>query len=353
MKSKYETIAKQYRQKIIAAQPGWRIPSIRQIGQAEGVSQFTVQRAMSLLEEEGYITRHSGVGMYSAHPAGVSRGEKTRRRILILTPQGWSSDILSMIQRVLAERGFLCLLRRYDLQESPAKWIPRVRFDGIVFIGWFASEMLPVLRQKKTPFVAQGLQYIQQPSIDCTCGDERLAGAMAARHLIQLGHTKIAVLMHEPHNPDIEERVRGFTNEARLHNVSAEVLDCNMTWGDDARLRAKQVIEETLTRGPLPFTGLFCVGDTGAASALQVFYEHGIRVPEQVSVIGVGDLPESAYLCPALTTLAFDPRHRAEAVVDILERRFAGDDAVRIMKMFDPILIERNSSKPPSDEAMQ
>jgi len=347
MKSKYEQIAKQYRRKIQTSQPGRRIPSIRQIGQAAGVSQFTVQRAMNLLEEEGYITRHSGVGMYSAHPEETPRGEKTRRRILILTPQEWSSDILTMIQRVLSERGFLSVLRRYDLQDSPARWIPRVQFDGIVFIGWFSSEMTSVLRKKRTPFVAQGLPYSNHPNIDCTCGDERLAGTMAARHLIQLGHTKIAVLVHEPHNPDIIERVRGFTNEARLQNVSAEILDCRMAWGEDARIRAKQMIEERLAAGALSFTGLFSVGDTGAASVLQAFYEHGIKVPDQVSVIGVDDLPESAYLCPALTTLAFDPRDRAEAVVDILERRFNGDDAVRITKMFDPVLIERKSTAPP------
>jgi DNA-binding LacI/PurR family transcriptional regulator len=341
------------REIVLKSKPGQKLGSIREIGKEKGVSHFTVQRAMGLLEEEGYVNRRRAIGMYSARPDGTPREERAKRRILILAPQDWYTDILSMINQVLIERGFLTLLRRYDLQDSAARWIPRVRFDGAVFFGWCSPEMVPALRKRKVPFVAQGLQYYFHPDIDSTCGDERLAGILAAKHLIRLGHKKIAVLVHEPHNPDIIERTRGFTNEARLQNVEAEVLDCKMVWGDDARLRAKKVIEERLTHVAPSFTGLFTVGDTGAASVLQACYEHGIRVPEQLSVIGLGDLPESAYLCPALTTLAFDPRDRAEAIADILERRFQGDDSQRIQKMFDPVLIERKSTAPPPKEASQ
>jgi DNA-binding LacI/PurR family transcriptional regulator len=77
-----------------------------------------------------------------------------------------------------------------------------------------------------------------------------------------------------------------------------------------------------------------------------VCYESGIAVPRQLSVIGCGDRAESAYLCPTLTTLAFDPRDRAHGLVDILEKRFEGDRSVRLQRLFEPKLIRRNSTSP-------
>jgi DNA-binding LacI/PurR family transcriptional regulator len=348
IKAKYEILADHLRETILTLEPGQRLPTLREIGKTKSVSQFTVARALNLLEEEGFVMRRSALGIYSSRPQqpGSRIPEQGKRRILLLVPDNWSMDLPVMIRTVLAERGFLSQLQRYDMQASPERWLPRLRFEGVAFIGSCTPEVLQILQKKNMPFVTQGLQYFHL-EVDNTCGDERLVGALAAKHLIELGHTRVAVLVNEPHGPDCVERLRGFINQSRMMGVEAGILDCNMQWGQDGRQETKRILEEELAKGPFSYTGLFAVTDPGALSALQVFFQHKIRVPDDVSVIGSDNHPDSQFWCPPLTTLGFNLRDRANALVDILEARFAGDRSPRIQKMFEPVLIQRSSTAPP------
>jgi DNA-binding LacI/PurR family transcriptional regulator len=344
MKTKYEKLADRLKERILDLEPGMKLPPVREIEKESGVSRFTVTRAMDLLEEAGYLVRRSTVGVYSSRPEYRNVLESTTtRRILIMAPDIFAVPFVEALQEVLTERGYLSRLRHYDLREPPEKWLPRVRFEGMIFVGSCPPEVADILRKNKIPFVCQGMRYARE-EVDNTCGDERLAGALAAKHLIELGHKKIAVMYNEPHSPDGNERVRGFVNQARLMDVEARVIDCNAPMGSNDRETARQKMEEELVRGPLDFTGLFAITDYGAMAVLNVCYEHGIRVPGQLSVVGCDDIPDAPYLCPALTTLGYNHRDRAHGLIDILEQRFSGDESPAIQKMYEPKMIIRKSS---------
>ena len=348
MTIKYKKIVESLREEIHRLDPGQRLPSIRQLGKINGVSQFTVQRAMEVLEREGTLVRKSAVGVYRAGVEPSQRRlERSSSRILLLAPDEWDMNLPKLIRRELIDRGFLCHICRYNLQESPATWLPRLRCQGVVFIGHCPLEMLQYLQRKHTPLVAQGIQYTHL-GIDHTCGDERFAGELAAKHLLDLGHRKLAVLMNEPHaSADAMERTEGFLNYARLADVTPILLDAQTQYGQDCREQAGRRLEEELAAGPLSFTGLFVVSDPGAMGALQVLYKHHIRVPDQISVIGSDNIPESAYLSPSLTTLAFDLKERAGALVDVLEQRILDNPPGRIRRVFRPYLVQRDSTAAP------
>jgi LacI family transcriptional regulator len=355
MKSKYETVADNLKKRLLGLEPGTRLPSIRRLVKETGVSQFTVSRAMELLEEEGLVMRRSALGIYSSFQPGSAAKytQMGKRRILILNIDGGVSGLTGLLRTVLSERGFLAQVHGYDLADSPERWLPRIQFDGVVFFGSCPPELVAVVKKRNLPFVTQGLQNYHLEA-DNTCGDERLGGAIVAKHLIELGHRQIAVLMNEPdESPDNHERLKGFINQCHLSGVEPGILDCRMRWGDDGRKKSKELLEAELAKGAFPYTALFAISDPGAASALQVFYQHKIRVPEQVSVVGCDDRPEAAYLCPALTTLAFNLRDRVNAVADILEQRFAGDSATRIRKSFEPFLIIRDSTGAPAKKIVE
>ncbi len=344
MKTKYELLADDLKKRILELDPGMRLPSVRDIVRENGVSQFTVSRAMDLLEEEGYIRRRSTIGVYTSRPAYTKAGEDvTTKRILVLTPTIPPVEFVETLLSVITERGYLWRHRHYDLREPAEKWVPRVRCEGMIFVGSCPPEVLPALRRGDRPFVCQGLRYSHQ-EVDNTCGDERLAGAMAAKHLIELGHRRIAVLFNEPHTPDGEERARGFVNQAKLMGAEARVLDCHADLGCDSAETAQIRIEEELKKGDLDFTGLFVVTDRGAMGVLHACHVRGVRVPSQLSVIGCDNAFYTKYLCPSLTTLEYSYRARANGLVDILERRFAGDKSPAIQQMYEPVLIKRDST---------
>jgi DNA-binding LacI/PurR family transcriptional regulator len=350
MKTKYEELAENLKQRILTLEPGMKLPSVREIVRENGVSQFTVVRAMNLLEEAGYVKRRSTVGVYGARPEHqTALKDIATRRILILTADIFIVEFIDTVQQVLTQRGYLPRIRHYNLQEPAEKWLPRVRFEGLIFDGSCPPEVVELLRKNKIPFVCQGLRYAHQ-EVDNTCGDERLAGALAAIHLAELGHKKIAVLQNEPHVPDGFERVRGFLNQAKIMGVQAELLDCQTPHGTCSATAAKNFVGRMLQNNKLEFTGLFTISGKGGMGALNALYEHGIRVPDQISVVSCDHLPEAEFLCPALTTIGYSHQDRAKGLIDILEQRFAGDISPAIQKIYEPKLIKRNSTGPALNE---
>jgi GntR family transcriptional regulator of arabinose operon len=345
MQTKYEILADRLKKMIMTLEPGMKLPSVREIERKNEVSRFTITRAMNLLEEEGYLIRRSTVGAYSSRPEHKTNQLDIKiRRVLILATDYLDVPFVKTLQQTLTSRGYLSRLRTYDLREPAEKWLPRVRFEGMIFLGSCPAEVVSVLQKRNIPFVCQGVRYAHQ-DVDNTCGDERMAGSLAAKHLIELGHRKIAVLYHEPHNPDGDERVRGFTNYAQLMNVDARILDCNTPNGSNSRKAAWIHFEDEVKKG-LDFTGLFTISDAGAVAVLHVCYNHKIRVPEALSVVGCDDIPDALYLCPSLTTLKYDYQDRANGLTDILEQRFSGYTGPAIQKMYNPILIKRDSTGP-------
>ncbi len=350
MKTKYEELAENLKQKILTLEPGMKLPSVREIVRENGVSQFTVVRAMNLLEEEGYVKRRSTVGAYGSRPEhrnGLK--DTTTRRILILTAKVFTVDFIDILLNVLTQRGYLPRIHHYDLREPAEKWLPRVRFEGLIFAGSCPPEVVDALRKNKIPFVCQGLRYAHQ-EVDNTCGDERLAGTLAAIHLAQLGHKKIAVLQNEPNVPDGFERIRGFMNQAKILGLQAELLDCQTPFGTCSGTSAKKFLTQLLKNQKPDFTGIFTISGKGGMAALNVFYEHGIKVPDQMSVLTCDHLPEAEFLCPTLTTIGYSHLDRANGLIDILEQRFAGETSPAIQKMYEPTLIKRNSTGPAPDQ---
>ncbi|NLX06103.1 MAG: substrate-binding domain-containing protein [Phycisphaerae bacterium] len=343
MKAKYEALADDLKRKISALEPGTRLPPVRQMVQESGVSQFTVVRALEILEQEGYVIRRPTVGTYTSRPRRTQGLGSATRRILLLSLDICDMAFNEVLRRTLVERGYLPRIHYFDLRESPERWVPRVRADGILFLAACPSHAVPVLRKRGVPLVCQGVPYSRE-EVDCTYGDERGVGVMAARHLLELGHRRLAVLNHEPDTPDGRERIAGFLDEAERAAAQVRVLDCHAELHCDSRETGKRRIMETLEEGALDFTGLFAINDAGAVGALQAFYLRDIRVPDRVSVIGCDNRDGAAYLCPALTTFEFSHADRANGLVDILEERLQGNDAPVVQKAFEAKLIVRDST---------
>lgn len=116
---------------------------------------------------------------------------------------------------------------------------------------------------------------------------------------------------------------------------------------DDLTLRGGHDAAERLIRSGAPFDGLFCVTDTAALGALRALREAGIRVPEQVKVIGFDNLVEGEYSTPSLSTIDPDNAEMARMAVKMLVQRIA-DPANRKPTEFISSfrVIERESTGP-------
>ncbi|MET0742262.1 MAG: LacI family DNA-binding transcriptional regulator [Microvirga sp.] len=144
----------------------------------------------------------------------------------------------------------------------------------------------------------------------------RSAARMACRFLIELGHERIGFMMR-PGRPTIRRRLEGWQDSLAEAGLAARPEDV-ISVGDWTPECAELAMVERIGRGGLGFTALLCAADSLAMGALSALKAHGIPCPDDVSVMGIDNLPVSELLTPRLTTMHIPARDLGETAVEML-----------------------------------
>jgi LacI family transcriptional regulator len=154
----------------------------------------------------------------------------------------------------------------------------------------------------------------------CLCIDDHQAAYEATRYLIELGHQRIAHIAGLSLHQDSIDRRNGY--ERALREAGIPIDQQLMVTGDYTEQSGLLAIEALLSRATL-FSAIFAANDQMAYGARLALYRHGIRVPDDVSLIGFDDQPASAYTTPPLTTVRQPTlalgQAAAQAVLRLLE----------------------------------
>jgi LacI family transcriptional regulator len=175
--------------------------------------------------------------------------------------------------------------------------------------------------------------------------DDEAGAALATRHLLSLGHRRIAHLAG-PRNADTSlRRLRGYEAAMReAHTASHERLIVEASHDEAGGYAATSRVLSTTPRATAIFAGniLAAIGAIAAARSC------GLRVPEDVSVVGLHDLPIAGYLDPPVTTLRMPLEEMGRQAVDTLLRLVAGESGVEHVEIAsEPELVLRGSTAPP------
>lgn len=173
--------------------------------------------------------------------------------------------------------------------------------DGIIVLSNRLLDEDFLVLQKKQPRIAILNRVIPGLEEQCFSIDHYQGGILAARVLLSHGHQRFAVITG-PHDAlDNELRLEGFFAELSLHGISRESVPVQD--GDFALAGGWDAAANFLNQG-IRFTGLFCANDEMAMGAIAFLYSQGIRVPEDISVVGYDNTPMSAFTVPRLTTVS-------------------------------------------------
>jgi LacI family transcriptional regulator len=161
------------------------------------------------------------------------------------------------------------------------------------------------------------------------------------RHLCSLGHNRIVFIAGPPHNADAEQRRRGFRAEARVAGVTATELpgDFTESSGHDAGRRI-------LAMRPRP-TAIFAANDSMAIGALSAFREDGLRVPEDIALVGFDDIPIARFLTPPLTTVRVEIAELGRRAVSHVISALEGTDGTKKKDVIKTTLVVRESCGSP------
>ena len=153
--------------------------------------------------------------------------------------------------------------------------------------------------------------------------DDVAAARLATNHLLSLGRQRIAVIGVGEEQPEsVRLRLRGYTEAL---NAAGIALDPRYVVGITSyyRIDGAQAVQHLLTLNPPP-DALFCFTDLLALGALSALHQAGLRIPDDMAVIGIDDLEESRFSTPPLTSIAPDKKRIAELAVSLLLGRING-----------------------------
>ena len=174
--------------------------------------------------------------------------------------------------------------------------------------------------------------------------DHFKAAHLVLEHLSALGHRDIAVIKGQPLSVDSGARWHGITEAARGLGIELRTeLTTQLAADDPSPQEGYKTTKELLSR-KVPFTALFAYNDISAVGAIRAIKETGLRVPEDISVVGFDDIREAAYHLPSLTTVRQPLRKLGEMAAKILMERLEGLETYPAQVSVDPELVIREST---------
>jgi LacI family transcriptional regulator len=257
------------------------------------------------------------------------------------------APILAGVEEFLIEEGYFYLTashrRKPDLIEEYPRLLMDRSVEGFVLIDTVLEHSM------KLPVVAvAGHRKIE--GVTNVVLDQRRAAELTLRHLYELGHRKIAFMRGGSHSSDADERWECLMNVAAEMNL--EVLP-ELTVQVKLRVSTPELgfgpANELLDRGG-QFTAIVCYNDEAAIGAIRAFMNHGLRVPQDISVVGFDDIQSAAFHNPTLTTIRQPLNQMGMEAARILLQRIRGEEAFQDTVPILPELVIRESTCPPNPQ---
>jgi LacI family transcriptional regulator len=174
------------------------------------------------------------------------------------------------------------------------------RVDGIIVLTGRLSNAVLNRCARDLPVVATGRSVKAASNFYSLYFDNVAGGRLATEHLLALGHRRIAFIAGNADHPDANERLHGYRTALETAGIAFD--PALVTMGMFHEESGRMAMEELLDRGR-PFTALFAANDQMALGACLALNQRGIRIPQDISLIGFDDLIASRYSMPPLTTI--------------------------------------------------
>ena len=326
--NKSEQLYCELKGQLVARAPGSTFRTVRSIMDDFDVSQATVSSAIQRLTEEGLLRKNGRRSMEVTD--AVLRYRKGAKPVYCLAIPRWPSEYYNMVELCFMEQaerlGYELEIVHYDWKLRVPRELELPKLDGLVVITGVSDitgDDVSFLDALDVPYVIFG-RFLPVLALHSVSNDEEYTGAVAAHHLFELGHRKLAVLHSEPEGEGMTARTKGFRQFAELHGCSVEVIECGVRAGDDAVRKSYEFMKKRFSEKVPEFSALFVLSDSTAFGVYQACHECGIAIPGQLGVVTCGEAWNLAYRAPALTSVGIDHARLVEEAVRILKKNVPG-----------------------------
>ncbi|HET8841704.1 MAG TPA: LacI family DNA-binding transcriptional regulator [Ktedonobacteraceae bacterium] len=304
------------------------------------VSEATRQRVLQYAQEMGYRPNVLARSLYNHKTFTIALVLPT-----IVNP--FYPEIVEAMEHTAREHEYQTLfcnthynfeVGRQQMERMMSRWV-----DGYIIMGssmdiadvkqYFEQDIPIVLCDWQENEVPQGIPQVTV--------DFYRAGQIAAQHLLDLGHRQLASIVDEPQQT---LRLQGFLSVLQAAGIS---LPVGAIQPGESSLESGYTATKKLLAQPQRPTAIFAATDMMALGAIEAALDEGLRIPEDLSVIGLDDITISAHLHPPLTTVAVPKFQLAKEATGLLFRQIDGDKDLPASLVVDPHLVLRKSTTVP------
>lgn len=331
--------------------------TIKDVAREAGVSTATVSYVMngkksiptqtqelvfSAAEKLGYVSDYSARSMRlnQSNLIGVIIPQTEPGRQMVFE-NPFYSEILSSIEYNARQSGYHVIVSGTNADETYLKLARQRNLDGIIVIGMYQGESYEELRKTNIPIVLID-SYVDDHYFHSIRIDDRYAGYIATRHLIENGHRRIAFLSGALKEGGVmQQRLAGYADALREYGLPLDpalILEENVGF-DAGRHLARCMCKLS------DVTAAFCAADIIAAGVIKELNEKERLIPERYSIVGVDNLNLASYSIPGLTTVGQNVYQKGATAVQLIIEAIADPCTGKQERVLPIKLIERESVK--------
>lgn len=312
-------------------------------GKTKKISGRTVSKVQEKLEASGYIPNMAAVLLAQNSSRIVcvvlSDDKKYEGRML---EDPFVSGVVSGLSMELKRQNYFMMLQQEKDIERVVQYASMWNMAGLILMGYCEQDYEALRSRMHIPFVVidaytKNVQHFSDAGIENITG-----GELAGRYLYEKGHRSIMYLADNKEECDYD-RYLGMKAALGRHGIVCgdgqyQLVSCysHQRQADLKALCRKHFGQEK------KYTAVFCASDIYAIELINVLADMGIRVPQEVSVMGFDDIPMARMVRPGLTTIRQDVKKRAAMAVALLEELMEGRNSAR-MELLPLQLVERES----------
>ncbi len=321
------------------------------VARLAGVSQPTVSRALRGDQRVSSTTRdrvNSAAAALGYVPSELGRSLSTRstRQVAIVTDVDNSSypALVAPIHDELAAAGYrmVLLAERGDEKDSYDRLFDGSIDGAVLTTPSVHSSLATELRRRLIPFV-QLNRVTDVADADYVTADNHDGGAAVAELLLDLGHRRLGAILGPASTSSARGRESGFTEvTSRVRNATVTLVRPGSFSFESGRRGLAELLE-----GEHVPTAVFCANDMVALGALNAALANGIRVPDDLTIVGFDDIEMASWPCFDLTTVNAQLPAMATRAAQVLVARLAERQSPPVQEVFAATIVRRGTHAPP------
>lgn len=296
-----------------------------------GLSRVSVRRATEQLIREGIVERRPGKGLF------VRQKDRQTRVVQVVVPDMSFEQCVQIargVQNIGTQNGYQ--LQVYDAHNqmdrdiAVLKQLPEQDIQGAVILSWHHprfTEVVFELKQRRFPFVLVD-EHSSDPDIHSVTADNTAGGYLAGEAIVKAGHRRIGFVGNVA-TQTVRARLEGMRDAIGDHGLPFDrslVMDLNVQPQENWSQRIADCTRQLLSRPDRP-TAIFFSNDQVAADGYQTARAMGLRIPQDLSIVGFDNSPICRWLAPTLASIRQPSMEMGQAAMNLLLKQWNGPAA--------------------------